>query len=151
MVDKTCPWLDLPRLTTTLREKGIYDPPSYGEWLAEAVKHPQPTSGGAVQIFQRPQSEIGVMGWAMIPDRNTPADSVLLCKMGKSGEVEPYIMLAVGFKRNDIAKQTGQSSLRPTGFLEVFPWPEGEDLDSVEIFSVDERNRRLYPLSRILP
>ena len=151
MVDKTCPWLDLPLLLKTLREKGIYDPSSYGDWLTEAARHPQPALGGAVQVLPRPQSEIGVMGWAMIPDRHTPADSVLLCRMGKDGNLEPCIMLAVGYKRNNIARETGHSSLLQSGFLEVFPWPEDGDFDSVEMFSVDERNRRLYPLSRILP
>ena len=151
MVDKTCPWLDLPLLVKTLEEKGIYDPSSYGDWLTEAIKHPQSAAGGAVQILPRPQSEIGLTGWAMIPEHNTPADSVLLCRMGKSGDLEPCIMLAVGFKRNDIVREIGRSSLRHSGFMEVFHWPEEEDFDSVVMFSVDERNRRLYPLSRILP
>jgi hypothetical protein len=50
MVEKACPWLDLPVLITTLREKGIYNPSSFGEWLFDEVKHPQSVAGGVVQI-----------------------------------------------------------------------------------------------------
>jgi hypothetical protein len=149
MLAKICPWLDLPALLGTLKAKGIYDPSSYGEWLRDAVKHPQQAKGGAVQVLPRPQSEIGVMGWATIPERNVPADSVLLCRRGKTGELEPYFMLAVGFKRDEPVRETGKSSLRKSGFLEVFRWPEGDDFSSVEMFSVDESNRRLYPIPRI--
>lgn len=149
MVDKTCPWVDLPRLLKTLAERGIYNPQPFGDWLLDAVKHPDPTAGGVVQVLPRPQSEIGVMGWAIIPDRNVPADGVLLCKKGQSGNLEPYIMLAVGFSRKEVVEKTGKSSLRKSGFMEVFKWPEGDDFTSVEMFSVDETNRRLYPISRI--
>ncbi len=149
MVEKTCPWLDLPHLVKMLTEKGIYNPSVFGEWLAEESQHPQLASGGNVQVVQRPKPEIGVMGWGAIPDRNAPADSVLICRKGKTGTLEPFIMLAVGFHRKDLVRQTGKSSLRKSGFLEVFRWPESDDFAAVEMFSVDERNRHLYPLSRI--
>ena len=149
MVEKTCPWLDLPLLVKTLTEKGIYNPSVFGEWLIEEAKHPQLVSGGIVQVVPRPQPEMGVMGWASIPDRNAPADSVLICRKSKTGTWEPFIMLAVGFHRNDLVRQTGKPSLRKSGFLEVFPWPETDDFATVEMFSVDERNQHLYPISRI--
>jgi len=149
MVEKTCPWLDLPLLVKTLTEKGIYRPSSFGRWLFDEVKRPQSVAGGVVQMIPRAHSEIGVMGWGMIPEENAPADSVLLCRRGQAGNLEPVIMLAVGFKRNDVVRDTGKSSLRKSGFMEVFHWPEADDFASIEMFSVDERNRRLYPISRI--
>ena len=149
MVDKTCPWLDLPLLVKTLTEKGIYNPSSFGDWLSEELPHPQLAAGGVVRVVSRPQPEIGVMGWGIIPDRDMPADSVLLCRRGQTGNLEPFIMLAVGLKRNDLVRETGKASLRNSGFLEVFRWLEADDFGSAEMFSVDERNRRLYPMSRI--
>ena len=149
MVEKTCPWLDLPALVKALAGKGIYDPSGYGDWLVEALKHPQAMVGGAAQIVPRPQQEIGITGWAINPERDRPADSVLLCRRGQAGNLEPFIMLAVGFKRNDIVRDTGKASLRKSGFMEAFRWPESDDIGSVEMFSVNERDRLLYPLRRI--
>ena len=102
-----------------------------------------------MQVVPRPQPEIGVMGWASIPDQNAPADSVLICRKSKTGTLEPFIMLAVGFRRNELVQQTGKTSLRKSGFMEVFRWPEADDFAAVEMFSVDERNQHLYPISRI--
>ena len=149
MVDRTCPWVDLPALVRALTEKGLYDPSTYGDWLTEGLKHPRPVPGGHVQHLRRPSPEIGITGWAISPEKDKPADSVLICRRGQTGQLEPFIMIAVGFKNNEVIRDTGKASLRKSGFLEVFPWPVGDDFTAAEMFSVDERNRLLYPVTKI--
>jgi hypothetical protein len=58
-------------------------------------------------------------------------------------------MFAVGHKRKDVVQATGQSSLLQSGFMDVLPWSGVDAGASMEMFSVDERNRRLYSISRI--
>ena len=58
-------------------------------------------------------------------------------------------MVAVGFKNNEVIRETGKKWLRNSGFLETFRWPEPNDFASAEMFSVDERSRLLYPVKRI--
>jgi len=149
MVDKTCPWVDLPALVKSLTEKGLYDPSTYGDWLTAGLKHPQSAPGGQVQCLPRPSPEIGITGWAISPEKEKPADSVLICRHGHAGQLEPFIMVAVGLRNNEVVRDTGKASLRKSGFMEVFRWPEGDDFTSAEMFSVDERNRRLYPVTKI--
>ena len=147
MVEKTCPWVNLPALVRTLDEKGIYRTAHFGEWLTTAARNPQAESGGNARIGLQPDGDLRVTGWSIIPEQNTPADSVLICKTGADGNPEPWFMLAVGLARADLAKATANSPLLKTGFYESFPWKG--DTSSLRLFSLDEKNRRLYPISRI--
>ena len=149
MVARTCPWLDLPALIKTLAEKRLYNPSPYGEWLVEALKHPRRAIGGQVHLLPRTDPEIAITGWAISPEKNRPADSLLICRRNQAGLLEPFIMVAVGFKNNEVIRDTGNKSLRNSGFLETFRWPEPNGFGSAELFSVDEGSRLLYPVKRI--
>jgi hypothetical protein len=53
----------------------------------------------------------------------------------------------VGFTRKDVMKATGQSALLESGFQEAFPsWRSTEPVPPMEMFAVDEKNERLYPI-----
>jgi hypothetical protein len=146
MVAKTCPWLDLPQLIRTLDEKGLYRVQQFGEWLAAAARNPQPEPAGTVQILPQPDGQLRVIGWGFIPGRDVPADSVLICKKGADGNPEPWIMLAVGLDYGEAVKITGKKSLRMSAYLETFP--STEDPATLQVFALDEKAQRLYPIGR---
>lgn len=147
MLERTAKWLDLPSIVKNLTEKGLYDSSPYGDWLVESLKHPRSEGGGRVQVVVRPNREIAVAGWAINPEKDRPADSVLICRRGPNGQLEPFIMVAAGFKNREAVQATGKSSLKMSGFMEAFPWPEGDIPTSAEMFAVDERARTLYSLA----
>jgi hypothetical protein len=90
-----------------------------------------------------------VIGWGILPNQNRPADSVLICRATSGGNLEPWMMIAVGRKRNDVVKETGQQSLSKSGFMETFPWKDEIPLPPMSVFAVDERNRQLYRISEV--
>ncbi len=148
MVARTCRWLDLPPIVQALAAKHLYDPSLYGDWLADAVKHPHPVGGGQFRVLPSPAREIAITGWAISPEKVKPADSVLVCRRNKEGQPEPFIMLAVGYRNNEVIRDTGKASLGRSGFFETFPWPETEDFATAALFAVDEQNKALHPISR---
>ena len=149
MVNKTCPWTDLSVLARALSDKNIYRTSSFGDWIADELTHPELENGGVFKIRKQSQSAISVAGWGMIPTQGTPAEAVLICRNGGSGHLEPWMMLAVGFK-NDVVPEIPSKSLpKKCGFIEYFQSDWTVEVPSVEMFSVDERNRKLYPISRI--
>lgn len=149
LVERTCPWLNLPSLVRTLQAKRIYDPTSFGEWLLSEIKAPSMQNGGSFAISRSKPSDISVLGWGILPDANTPADFVLVCRKNAAGILEPAAMLPIGFTRDDVARKTGKPALRKSGFASTFPWTEALDVTSIAFFSVDERNKRLFPLTLI--
>jgi len=114
--------------------------------MSYALKHRQPETGGAVQIQRVGDAGTILIGWAAIPRKNTPADLVLVCRKGESGNLEPWMMLVVGFTRKEVVKSTGQRSLLKCGFQEAFPWKSADPIPPMEIFAVDEKSKLLYPI-----
>lgn len=149
LVERTCPWLDLPTLVRTLQTKGYYDPGSFGEWLMTEIKAPARQNGGSFEITRNKPSDISVLGWGIIPDTNAPADYVLVCRKNATGALEPAAMLPVGFHRDDVVMKTGKPALKKSGFASTLPWSESLDISHLAFFSVDERNQRLFPLTPI--
>jgi len=151
LIQKTCPNpnVDLRRLLHVLREKQIYAEPAYGEWIIEALTQPRAETGGSVRIVRQPMPNIRLGGWAMIPGRNIPADAVLVCRAESSGNREPWMLIAVSIKRPDVVEVTRQPTLLKSGFDETFQWSGPDALPALELFSVDERNRCLYPLVEV--
>jgi hypothetical protein len=147
MVDKISAGTDLPTLVRTLIEKHIYDPSQFGMWLSDALRGSPLEANGIVESTSEGRAEITVAGWGMIPDENRPADSVLICRPRHGGDLEPWMMFAVGRKRVDVVQETGHKSLLRSGFMETFPWKEGLPTPSISAFAVDERRNQLYRIS----
>jgi hypothetical protein len=146
LVDRLCPWADVSVLAKALKDRNIYSPPSFGDWMSYGLKHPHPETGGAVQIKRVGEAGTILIGWAAIPHKNTPADLVLVCRKGESGNLEPWMMLVVGFTRKEVVKSTGQRSLLKCGFQEAFPWKSADPIPPMELFAVDEKSKLLYPI-----
>jgi hypothetical protein len=146
LVDRLC-WTDVSGFVKALRDRNIYSPPSFGDWMSYALKHPQPETGGEVQIKRVGEAGTILIGWAAIPRKNTPADLVLVCRKGEAGKLEPWMMLVVGFTRKDVAKSTGHPSLVKSGFQDALPWKTADPIPPMEMFAVDEKTKLLYPIT----
>lgn len=150
---KVCHWNDPRPIYMRLRERGIYSLPDLGDWLIEAANHPSQESGGKALIRADVPASVTsaagfiIEGWAELPGRDAPADSVLVCKKGADGRREPWLLLAVGHKNTDAVSATGRRSLLRSGFREAVPWEAGSPPE-LEFFAVDEASRRLFPLGR---
>jgi hypothetical protein len=147
LVDRACAWTDLSVLVRTLNDRHIHETASFGDWILEESRHPEKESGGFARISNRSPSEIGVVGCAVKSLQNVPADSVLVCRKNQSGGIEPWMMLAIGFKNKDVPP--GKPFPEKSGFMESFQWNPTTGVPAMELFSVDETNRRLYPILRI--
>lgn len=148
-VDKTCTWADLPVLVRTLNERNIHNTSSFGDWILDELKHPRKESAGFGRIKSAEGSQIGLMGWAVKPIENVPADAVLICRRGQSGALEPWMMIAVGFKIKRVHEIHGKPSHGRSGFMEYMKYDLMAGVPAVEMFAVDESNRHLYPISQI--
>lgn len=151
LVDRLCwSWADVSARVKALKDRRIYNPPSFGVWILEALRHPQLETGGSAQLTRLGEAGSILMGWAIIPALNKPADLVLVCRKGESGNREPWMMLVVGYPRKDMVKSTGHSFFLKSGFQDGFPsWKSAVPIPSMEMFAVDEKNRRLYPITLI--
>jgi hypothetical protein len=147
LVDRACAWTDLSVLVRTLNDRHIHETASFGDWILEELKHPGKENGGFARLSNRSPSETGIIGCAVKPLQNVPADSVLVCRRGQAGGLEPWMMLATGFKNKDVPP--GKPFPAKSGFMESFPWDPTAGVPAMELFSVDESNRRLYPILQI--
>ena len=148
-VEKNCTWTDLSVLVKTLNDRNIHKTSSFGDWILDELKHPGKQNGGFARAGKHGPSEFAISGWAVKPLQNAPADSVLVCRRGQSGALEPWMMLVTGFKNKDVPGTPAEPMPEKSGFTESFKWDSTADLPSIELFSVDESNRHLYPISRI--
>lgn len=149
LAEKNCTWTDLSVLVKTLNERGIHKTASFGDWILDESRHPGKENGGFARISNRGPSEISLTGWAVKPLENVPADSVLVCRRGQSGDLEPWMMLATGFRNKDVPEMAGKPFPEKSGFVQYFDWDSRAGAPAIEIFSVDESNRRLYEILRI--
>jgi hypothetical protein len=123
-----------------------------GHQAADVRDYSRSKTKAGMAITDSDPIRIVMSGWSFIPEVNKPADAVLICRRDEFGRMKPWSMRPLGFKRGDIAKKTGYNALRRSGFFEVMHLERDEPLGgNIELFSVDERNHRLFPLSVILP
>ncbi len=149
LVEKACAWTDLSVLVKALHDRKLHETTSFGDWILDRSRHPETASGGFVRVDRPRPSEIRIAGWAVKPLLDAAADSVLVCRKGQSGELEPWLMLAIGLRNKEVPGIQGKTLPAKSGFSESFRWETTGDAPSLVMFAVDERDRRFYPLSPI--
>lgn len=149
LVEKISAGVNLPALVKSLEAQNVYNPSKFGVWISDSSRISRLEARGAIAFSAKSAAEITVEGWALISDHDRPPDSVLICRSGQNKNLEPWMMLAVGRKRDDLVKATGQISLLKSGLMETFPWKSKTAMPQVDVFAVDERNKSLYRIPRL--
>jgi len=91
-----------------------------GKAIARLVKETSPlgdeTNGVLDRVLDTGGGQVIVTGWAIIKDRQKPADGVLLVWKGDDGRVKPVSVVPVNGRRPDVASALENSKILWSGF-----------------------------------
>jgi hypothetical protein len=126
------------------------------EALANTVRHtPSATSGKAGYLDQvafLSRNRLRARGWARIPDREMPADSVVLGYADDAGRWNLFAVTETGISRSDVAAAFKSRRLITAGFDRTFAiedFPEGKA--TFQAWAVDGERRHAFPISGSFP
>lgn len=117
--------------------------------LPEPVEWVEPISadcryGLADHVAQKEPGQLTVSGWAYLPDRDEPADGMVLTTgEGRLRTAVAYAMPQV--PRLDVAASKGKPNAAGSGWALTLSWPQGT---RVEAWAFDAWTMRAYPLCR---
>jgi len=134
-----------------LAEKGVLRLPFVHDPLASAVKQspgPADSSHGRIELAElTADGHLGVRGWAWLPERNRPADCVVIGAEERSGDFKPITVLGTGIARPDLRDQRRDPHFYRAGFAQTISTtnlPQGKA--SIKGWAIDLRAQKAWPL-----
>ncbi len=117
--------------------------------LAAPQPPPAETTGQLESVWEIAPGELALVGWAVLPGSNRPADAVLVCVADERGEPLITEVAAVNIPRSDLATKVGAAAkgcgwalrspagaiMRPGGATKVSAW------------ALDAEKGEVYPLA----
>lgn len=149
------PYPETPETIRILHEHGVLRPRLVSEKLAQAVRQLPPAGDGSAGLLESvaftSAGQLGVQGWARLPDRNRPADCVVLGYERSDESWTPYAITETGVPRPDVAAAWRSKSLTPSGFSETLhdeTLPAGRLI--FRAWVIDLKKERAYPMARAI-
>ena len=102
--------------------QGILNPRLIQSARVHQIEGPMPVGpSGVLERAERQGDQVAVTGWAFLPDRQEPADAVLLC--GDTGDGEPVIfaVTCAKWQRKDLVDTMGSAEFLASGWRCQFP------------------------------
>jgi len=135
-----------------LKEKRVLRLPFVHDPLASVVKQsPPPADGshGEIELAELEGSgSLSLRGWAWLPERNRPADCVVIGAENRSGDFKPITVLGTGVARPDLRDGRHDPHVYRAGFgqtISTANLPPGEV--SVKGWTIDLRAQKAWPLA----
>ena len=134
-----------------LEEKRVLRLPFVHGSLALAVKQsPRPGDGSHGEIERAELTadrQLRLEGWAWLPERNRPADCVVIGATDNAGNFKPTTVLGTGVARPDLREGSRDRHVYRAGFahtLSTANLPPGEV--SIKGWAIDLRAQKAWPL-----
>jgi hypothetical protein len=143
------PLTDVAAIIRILAEHDALRPRLVSQKLAAAVNARPNTaaaSAGTLEAANFEAGELSFHGWARVPDRDRPADCVVL-GFEADGKWKPFCVVETGGHRPD-AQQLGSPALKRAGFsggIRSADFPRGETI--LKAWAIDLQNQRAFPIS----
>ena len=148
---------NFPERIAEMRSLGVLQMPEISQGIVAAIRALPETSeidaGNLDSGSASGAAEFRVTGWARIPRRNVPADTVIL-GWDENGVFQPFLVVPTGKRRPDVAKVFKLPALEYTGFDHRFhisklpPQPR-----RLRAWAVDSMKEKVFPVhgSILLP
>jgi hypothetical protein len=136
----------------TLAQNDALRPRLVSERLASAVNERPNTDASSAGILDAARLEatghLAFQGWARVPDRDRPADCVVLGFETFDGVWKPFCVVETGGKRPDVARRFGSGALARAGFsgwVDATSLPRGDV--TLKAWAIDLQNERAFPMT----
>jgi hypothetical protein len=137
------PYPETPGVIRTLAEHDAFRPRFVSKKLARMVKEvPSPENGSAGILEQTtpdPSGRVVLQGWARLPDRNRPADYVVLGFETADLPWQPFSVSGTGAGRSERFSQTIEMNSLPRAAI------------SIRACAIDLEQERVFPIEGVVP
>lgn len=128
-----------------LSKAGLIDLTLFDNLILSRNLQNQTASAGGFITFNQGESSTEFRGWAMIPDKQRPADFIIICKEDPAG-YEPITGLLLNEQRKDVSKELQNFEHNDDwGFRKII-YESNLNNIQVKAFAVDEETLSAYPL-----